>query len=283
MSNNPLTLRVIRPDSRISEGPLRATRHLAREIWQFRSHIRIVFREQFQAAYHGTSLGVLWNYLLPMIPLSVYLLLSRLRFIPSFEGVDSSVYITFGVTLWLLFAGCIQTPIQTIQSRNLETMKTSFPLSAAIISAFGKLAFETLVRAAFVAAVAITTGSYPVVQAVLLLPLLLPAMMLFMGAGLLLGILNIVYTDVSRVVAIVLQYGVFISGVLFPLHSSGLLATINQFNPLAIFIDASRQVAFTGTIHSTSALAIASLVAVVVFLTSCRVFYIMEYRVRGVS
>jgi ABC-type polysaccharide/polyol phosphate export permease len=283
MSESPQTFRIIHPDSRIAEGPLRATKHLGGEIWQFRSHIWIVFKEQFRLAYHGASLGVLWNYVLPIIPLSVYLLLSRLRFVPGFDGVDSAVYITFGVTLWLLFAGCIQTPIQMIQSRNQETMKTSFPLSAAVISGFGKLVFETLVRAAFVALVIVATGTCPAAHMALLPFLLIPAIMLFVGAGLLLGILNIVYTDVSRVVAIILQYGVFVSGVIFPLHGSGLLNTINRFNPLSIFIDASRQIAFSGTIHSAVPLAIACAASVVVFLASCRIFYIMEYRVRGIS
>ena len=125
---------------------LAAIWHLINEIWSHRSHIRIIFKGRFRAAYSGTGLGIFWNYALPVVPLTVYWFLSVLRVFPNFEGVDGATFITFGVTLWFLFAGCIQIPMQVIQSRNKESMKANFPLSASIVSEFAQLLFDTLVR-----------------------------------------------------------------------------------------------------------------------------------------
>ncbi len=276
-------IRVIRPDSRIKEGVTIALRHLVGEIWRFRSHIRIVFRGQFRAAYYGTGLGIFWNYALPLVPLTVYWFLSRLRVFPNFEGVDGATFITFGVTLWFLFTGCIQTPIQVIQSRNNEAMKTAFPLSASIVSGFAKLLFDTLIRLILVTIVIVITQSWPTWQALLLPLVVLPAFLLFIGAGLLLGILNVIYKDVSRVVNIVLQYGIFISGVIFPLYNTGLLTTLNLYNPFAVFIDASRSIVFQGTLDNSNGYLAMSAIALFVFVLAVRLFYIMEYRVRGVN
>jgi len=276
-------IRVIRPDSRVKEGPVTALRHLVSEIWRFRSHIRIVFRGQFRAAYSGSGLGIFWNYALPLVPLTVYWFLSKLRVFPNFEGVDSATFLTFGVTLWFLLAGCVQTPIQVIQSRNKEAMKTAFPLSASIISDFAKLLFDTLVRLALVAIVIITTQSLPTLQGLLLPIILLPAFLLFFGVGLMLGVLNVIYNDISRVVNIVLQYGLFVSGVIFPLHHAGLISTLNQYNPFAVFIDASRSIVFLGLLNDAGGYLIMSVVGLFVFILSVRLFYIMEYRVRGIN
>jgi ABC-type polysaccharide/polyol phosphate export permease len=276
-------VRIIRPDSRVNDGALAALSHLLGEIWHFRSHIRIVFKEQFRAAYSGTGLGLFWNYALPLVPLTVYWFLSKLRVFPDFDGVDSAVYLTFGVTIWFLLAGCVQTPIQVVQSRNKEAMKTTFPLSASIVSGFARLLFDTLVRLVLVIVVVAVTQSWPTWLGLLLPFVLLPGLLLFMGAGLLLGILNVIYNDVSRVVNIALQYGIFVSGVIFPLPAIGLLKEISLYNPFFVFIESSRSIVFLGGVEHVNAYIAMSVAALAVFISAARLFYIMEYRVRGIS
>lgn len=284
MSNHPIPYRVIRSDSRTKEPLAAVLRHLVEEIWTYRSHIRIVFQQQFRAAYTGSKLGVFWNYALPIVPLTVYLLLSRMRVFPHFEGVEGTTFICFGITLWFFFTGCISVPINTIRSRNSEVMKTAFPLGAAIVSSFAKLLFDTLVRGIVLVLVLIGTGDWPNWSSLLLPVILLPATLMFLGAGLLLGLLNVVYNDVGRVVTVLLQYGIFLSGVIFPLPSHGIIATIDSFNPFAVFIAASRNLVFhpSGLVVEPKLLVMIGL-AILLFVKACQVFYIMEYRIRGIS
>ena len=276
-------IHIIRPDSRMRESMLSAIRHLINEIWNYRSHIRIIFKGRFRAAYSGAGLGVFWNYALPLVPLTVYWFLSVLRVFPNFEGVDGATFITFGVTLWFLFAGCIQIPMQVIQSRNKESMKTNFPLSASIVSEFAQLLFDTMIRVVLVLIIIAFTQSWPTVQGLMLPFTLLPALFLFTGTGVMLGILNVIYNDVSRVVNIILQYGIFVSGVIFPLYDVGLLSVFNAINPFAIFIDACRSVVFQGTINNLHNYLVASCLAFIFFAVSIRIFFVMEYRVRGIN
>ncbi len=283
MLNEENRIRIIRPDSRMTEGSIQAIRNLSSEIWTFRSHIKIVFKEQFRAAYSGTGLGLFWNYALPLVPLTVYWFLSRLRVFPNFEGVDSATFLTFGVTLWFLFTGCVQTPIRVVQSRNKEAMKTAFPLSASIVSGFATLLFDTLVRFVLVILVIAITQSWPTWQSLMLPVALFPALLLFIGIGLFLGILNVIYKDVSRIVNIVLQYGLFVSGVIFPLYDTGLLYTMNLFNPFAVFIDACRAIVFQGIIENFNAYLAMTGLALIMFVLACRAFFIMEYRIRGIT
>lgn len=281
MSSQTNHLHTITPSGRSQESLKNSIRHLFEEIWRSRKHIRIVFKENFRASSAGTGFGALWNYVLPLVPLTIYWFLARFRVFPSFEGVDGAVFITYGVTLWFVFAGCIQIPIQVVQSRQKDSMKTAFPLIAAIMAGFANLMFETSVRLGLVAVIILATQSWPHWGSLFLPLAMLPALFFFGGIGLLLSLMNVIYKDVSRVTTIVLQYGIFVSGVLFPLAQGGLLSFLNQFNPFFVFIEASRFLAFQGELMLTPSYIVMSMISVLVFVKALRMFYVMEYRIRG--
>ena len=123
-------------------------------------------------------------------------------------------------------------------------MKSSFPLSATLVCGYANLFFETFVRFAVVTLI-VFIGSENLNPHALLLPILLiPAFMFFVGAGIFLAAANLIYRDVSRIVTIGLQYGIFISGVIFPYTNVEILILINVVNPFAIFIAAARDLVF---------------------------------------
>lgn len=275
---------VIGPNTRVSDSAFTATRHLLGEIKQFRSQIWTVFTQNFRNSYYGTGFGLLWNFILPLVPITVYLFLSVIKVFPNFDGVSRSVYVTFGVTIWFVFAGFVLKPMNIVKNRNEEAMKTSMPLIANVTSSFADLAFDTVIRIVFVLVVAIMTLAFPKWTSPALFLIFIAASFLFLGAGLLLGIMNVIYKDVGRLTEIVLRYGIFLSGVIFPMGSSDRFHFFNQFNPFAIFVEASRQVVFKGYLEDYMILPLAvwSLLGIVVFFIGCRMFYVMEYRIRGI-
>lgn len=276
-------IRIIKSDSRAHDGFWVACRHLWAEVVKFRSQIWTVYKQGFRNSYHGAGLGVVWNFILPIVPVTVYLFLSSIRAIPNFDGVDSATFLTFGVTIWFVFAGFVRLPISVVQSRNQEAMKTSLPLSASIASSFTALSFETFVRFLFVLGVIVFTQSWPTIFSPLLFFFFAAAFFLFFGIGLVLSILNVIYKDVSRIVNIVLQYGLFVSGVIFPLGESDWAIFLSKVNPFAVFVDACRQIVFSGELDSWLPFAIWSAIGVLCFLIGCRLFYVMEYRIRGLA
>jgi len=274
---------ILRADSRDRHGAIPALRHLSNEVWRFRGQIWTVYKQNFRNLYQGSGLGVFWNFILPLVPLTVYLFLSKIRVFPNFEGVDGATYITFGVTVWFVLTGFINLPISIVQSRNQAAMRTSLPLSASIASGFAGLLFETLVRLVFITALIIATRNWPALTAPGVILLIGPAFFLFFGTGLILGVLNVIYKDVARITKILLQYGLFVSGVIFPLGASKWSVLTGIYNPLAVFVHAFRQIVFQGRIDSLIPLAVWSAMGLVIFALGCRLFYVMEYRIRGIN
>ena len=283
IERNAKTVRVYRPDSRFNIGLFEGFFALISETVKFRSHINTIFRNDFRASYRGTALGVIWNFILPILPITVYVMLANLRVFPAREGIPAAVYIGFNVTLWFLFTGLIRQPINKVRTRNNEVMKTAMPLSASIASSFASLTFDTLVRSAFILVVVLATGASIQLGALALPFVVLAGFVFFLAVGLLLAILNAVYPDIDRVVTIVLQYGIFLSGVIFPLSALGPLKFLEICNPFAVFIYAARGLAFeTGLPHPIAFYAWTASGAALL-IVAARFFYVMEYRVRGLS
>jgi len=279
----PQTLTVYRPDSRTSDGILAALRHLFAELWTFRSHVATVYQRDLRQTYRGTPLAVFWQFALPLVPAAVYTGLATSRVLPSAASIPVALYVAIGVTLWFLFVGCIQNPINVVRSRNSEAMKTALPLSVAIAAGFARLLVETGIRLALCVLLMVWHGVMPTTGTLIAVPVLMVALIGFMGCGLLLSILNISFPDIDRVTSVFLPYGIFLSSVMFPLADAGHLSFLQWVNPFAVFIDSVRQLICEGVLPHPQSLGVFSVVAVVLGVIGCRHFYIMEYRIRGVS
>ena len=126
-------------------------------------------------------------------------------------------------------------------------------------------------------------GVMPTTGTLIAVPVLMIALSGFMGCGLLLSILNISFPDIDRVTSVFLPYGIFLSSVMFPLADAGHLSFLQWVNPFAVFIDSVRQLICEGVLPHPQSLGVFSVVAVGLGVIGCRHFYIMEYRIRGVS
>jgi ABC-type polysaccharide/polyol phosphate export permease len=275
--------RVYRPDSRFETGWITALSALHKELMAFRPHIGTLFAKDFRAAYRGAALGVFWNFALPLLPISAYVLLAGLRVFPAREGIPAAIYISVGATMWFLMIGLIRQPITIVKSRTNEVMKTALPLSASIASSFAMLLFETGVRIGLVVVLIVAMRVWPALTAPLIIPVVLIAAIFSLSLGVFLSILNAVSPDIERVVTIFLQYGIFLSGVIFPVSSLGPLDFLEVANPFAVFITAARDAAFGGGFSHPAALAGWSAAALVFAVISARFFYVMEYRIRGLA
>ncbi|WP_430401899.1 ABC transporter permease [Hyphomonas sp.] len=275
--------RVYAPDARYSATAVEAIVALFREIKNFRSHAAGMFISDFRSSYRGTVFGIFWNLVLPLVPLTVYIFLVNLRVFPVMEGLEPAIYIGFNVTVWSLMTGLVTGPIQVVKSRNKDSMKTSLPISVSVVSSFGQLCFDTLIRMVFLVLMVIYFQQWPHLNILGLVASLIVGIIFSMSMGLILSIFNVIIPDVSRVVTIMLQYGIFISGVIFPLSSMGPLVVLEQINPFAFIIKAARDYVFFGTHGDGVILLFWACVSFVMFFIAMRFFYIMERRIRGID
>lgn len=276
------TVRVYRPDNRYGDSAVAALRYLAAEVWRHRAHVALIFKRDFRAAYRGSRLGIFWNFVLPLLPISVYIFLSVLGVFPAVESLPRSVFVCLSMTLWLLFSGLVEQPIAVVQARNADAMRTSLPIGVTVASSFATLAFETLLRILLVAALMLAEWTPLVATAPLALLVIAVGAAFSLSIGLVCAVANIFMPDIRNIVSIVMRYGIFVSGVIFPLSAIGPLAWLEWLNPFAVFLQAVRDLMFVGRLQYPVPVAVLAVATVFATLFSARVFYRMEHKIRGV-
>jgi lipopolysaccharide transport system permease protein len=276
-----MTVKIYVPETRFNAGLVTAMRALASELFQYRSHIAILFSSDFKSSYRGTVLGVFWNLVLPIVPVSVYLLLVTIRVFPSYESLPPAIFIGTNVMLWYLFTGLITRSITVVKQQAAVSMKTSLPLSASIAASFAQLTFDSIVRLSLLFLLVCYFGVWPSVNVPGALVAVFSSLIFCAALGLILSIVNLVYGDTERVTAIALQYGLFLSGVVFPVSAMGPLSALETYNPFCVFINALRDSLFLGGYANVNALMAWGAAGFIAFIVGVRFFYAMEHRVRG--
>jgi len=265
----------------VKAGSITSLKNLWANLNQYQWHISQMFHQDFVSAYRLTRFGAIWNYILPLVPLTVWVLLNTLRFFPSFDGVSSVVYVTIGVTLWFLFAGLVSTPITTIESRIKDSAKSRIPIVGIVVANLARLSFDTLVRIAGTALIFGLFQGAPHWMIIFVPFVAFFAFFFFSGLGLMLAIFNLAFRDINKIVPILLQYGIMLSSVIFPLDSIKVLAQVSLFNPFYVFIDTIRTLIVFGEINHPVPLAGFSVIGIIMFVFACRLIEETEPRLRG--
>ena len=241
----------------------------------------MAFKKDFVASYNQTVFGFLWSLVLPIIPLSVYIILAHFKVLKTTQNMPYVVYIVTGLTIWFLMASTILAVMISIQKERNILSKIPYPMIAVMIANFGKVIYEFIVRSLLIVLVLFAYGLSPSAAAVYLLIMIIPLLLFCLGLGMILAVLNEVYKDIKNFVEISLRYGIFISSTIFPLPERGLIASINVFNPFNTYVVSLRSILILGTIDNMKIFMITAIFSMLLFVIACKLVFILEYRIKA--
>lgn len=216
---------------------------MVRSLWNYRGVIVDKVTQDFLGKYRRSLLGVSWMVIEPLSMIIIYTLIFSTVMGAKMQGNDNpwaySIHLCSGLLCWELFQQVISRSSGVfIEQANL-IKKSNFPRSIlplviAISSSFQYVIFF-LIFAVFLAVI----GQFPT-QAVLALPFgFLSVLILAIGIGLIVGILNVFFRDVSRLVIVTLNFlfwgtPIVYSLELVPEQFSNIILLIN---PLASIVE----------------------------------------------
>jgi homopolymeric O-antigen transport system permease protein len=238
-----------------------------------------LFLRDFVARYKQSVLGYLWAVILPLSATGVFVFLSRAQILNVGEmEVPYPVYALLGLTIWQFFAGGIIACTQSIVLAGSMATKVNFPREIIVVVAYGHVVFDALIRLALVAVMFALFGVVPS-WTVIFFPLAMaPLILLALGLGLVLSLLNALVRDTGNAVGLVTMLLLFITPVLYNTRE-GIFSIISRYNPLAGLIGGARDLVISGHMADPVSYVWASLFSLLVFLLSWRIFYLAESRV----
>ncbi len=272
---------VYRPDIRSETTIISALIALIKEAAHYRWHIGYQFKKSLAANFNQTALGNVWAILLPLLPVSVFILLTSGQILGGDRYTRGPLYVTLGFTVWAYISDMILAPTSALSQKKGLIEKSQLPMVAVILPAYAQIIFDTLVRLVLVIVVVLLMVDTFFLASLWVVPIVLSMTLFALGFGVLLALSGLILPDLNNIVTVVLRYAMFLSCVIFPLPGTPFFLALQNYNPFAIFINNFRSLISIGEFHSQTPLLIVSIISVIVFLFAMRLLYVVEPRLKG--
>lgn len=249
-------------------------------LWRQRALIGVLVRRELVARYRASALGFLWSLLNPLLLLAIYAVVFTTIFQPRFPGADPyPLFLFSGLLPWMLFSGAVLDASVTLVDNGPLLAKVMCPpeifpaVTVVSHTVHHLLALPVLVLATVVAAVA---GWHPFPWTLILLPMALaPWIVLTGGVALMVAAVSVELRDVRDLIGHLLNLLFFASPIIYGLEGLEVpdwLATVLRVNPLASFVTAYRDLAFTGSFPGWQVWAVTVATAVLAWILGSWVF-----------
>ncbi|HDS1234515.1 TPA: ABC transporter permease [Pluralibacter gergoviae] len=220
-------------------------------IWEYRGFIRGNIKREFQAKYRNSLLGASWSVLNPLSMIVVYTVIFSQVMKAKLPGIDSqyaySIYICAGILSWGLFADII-TRSQNVFLDNANLIKKiSFPKICLPITVIGSALVNFAIIFSLFTLFLIISNDFPGVVFLDLIPVLFIMMILAIGLGMIIGVMNVFFRDVGQFFGIILQFWFWLTPIIYPVTI--LPDAIHKFlnlNPMASIIDSCQRILVSG-------------------------------------
>lgn len=211
--------------------------------------LMLAYRD-IRVKYAQTMLGIIWSVLTPIITvLILYVVFVKIAKLDN-GTIPHLVFILSGMVLWNYFASMLNHSANVFLQSQEMVKKIYFPrlllpMSKAVSSLLelGMLAILLVIICGFY-------GIYPSLTWLAAPVFMVLVVILAFSVGTLLSALTIRYRDIHHVIPFVMQIGLFITPVAYPIDQiPERFAFLYYLNPMAVFIEGFRWSLFGGDYH----------------------------------
>lgn len=207
----------------------------ARELaWRF-------FLRDTRADHRQSILGYVWLIFPALANTLTWVFLNDQKIITIDSGpVAYPVFVLTGTILWTAFNASLMSMLGVVSGARSFLAKVNFPHEALVYSALLKSLVDASI-AAMILVPALVIFRVPLHPSMLLFPLaLLGSLALGCALGLVALPVAALYSDVGRVIQLVLRFGFFLTPVIFVLPASGVARQLMLLNPVTPLIVSGR-------------------------------------------
>jgi len=198
-------------------------------------------KRDISAQYRQSYLGMLWLFITPLATAGVWIFLNASGTITLTDtGIPYPVYAFSGTLIWSIIIEAINSPTSATNAARGIISKINFPKEALILSGIYKLCFNSMVKIILLLLFVFAFG-VGFHWSLLLFPFtLLIGITVGTAIGLLITPIGLLYSDVSRLLAMGLSLLMYATPVVYVVPKTGILKTIMEINPFTALISTIR-------------------------------------------
>lgn len=221
--------------------------------WHNRGLIIRLTRREIEARYRGSSLGLLWSVIVPLLMLAVYTFVFSVVFqarwgtTGEMSRAQFAMIVFSGLIVFSFFSECL-TRAPSLMLENVPYIKkVIFPLEimpwiTVAVALFNAAASFTVLMLLYVALLGV-----PPLSALLFPFLMVPLILLSFGATAFISSVGVYLRDIKQFVGVFVTLLMFLSPIFYPVSAvPERLRYLTYFNPLTLLLDQTRQFLFWG-------------------------------------
>lgn len=274
------TVVTYQPDNSLRKGYLSIFSEIRSELKKSKWLAYQLFKRDFFAIYKQSFFGILWALIIPLVSVGTFIVLNRAGvFTIGDIDVPYPIYAVLGMAFWQLFSAGLIASSNSLVSAGSMITKINFSKKALVIASIGQSLISFIIQFVLVG---ILFASYRVAPsiAILWVPLLmLPIILLTLGLGFILSILNAVLRDVGNVLSVMMTFLMFLTPVLYARPTKGFLAGLTEYNPLYYLVSAPRELVLMGKMPELKGFLISCIMSAVILIVCLVAFHLTETRI----
>jgi lipopolysaccharide transport system permease protein len=272
---------VYEPNDRVNSSFFRTWKVMFSNIINFRELILQLFVRDFLGSFKKSIFGMGWLFVSPIVSIVSWVFMNATGILePGDVGVPYPVYILFGTSCWNFFMGTYSASAGTLAAGGSIILQVKYPHEVLLIKQIAQFLAGYVIS--FTANILVFTlfGIIPHWQILIFPILVIPLLLLGSAIGLLMSVLNVVSNDVGHIVNLVLGWSLYLTPIIYSSKiDNPLLQEVIRWNPLTHLIGGVRDLVLFGRLDSPIGFLLSSLMALLAFLLSWRLFHISEQRV----
>jgi lipopolysaccharide transport system permease protein len=244
------------------------------ELWQARNLLRNLIGRDLNSRYKGSSLGIVWSLLNPLLLMAVYtIVFSTVARFETPDGVSYPIFFLAGFLPWTFFGMAVQLGANTLLQNAGLIQKIYFPREVLPLSMSVAALANMLFGLALFIPIDIIIQEPPVLGLLVLVPL--TAFLFVFGASLamLFSVLTVYFRDTEFLLGNALTAWFFLSPIVYDIDSTpSEYRWLFEINPVAPFIEGFRDVLIQAEVPSALRVGSCALIAVVSLVVCGTVF-----------
>lgn len=247
-------------------------------VWQhYYELVRELSLREIKARYKQSILGYAWVILNPFFQMLVMaFVFSQIVRFPT-VGTPYTIFLYVGLLPWTLFANSVNSATNSLIQSAPLLKKIYFPREIFVVSTMLAKIVDFLLASTVFVLFMLYYRQPVTLQILWMIPIFCIQSLFTYGLSLILAAINLFYRDIQYILSLALTIWMYLTPVIYPTEVfPAQYRLIFQLNPLAVIINAYRQVILNGSAPNLASLGIAVLVSTLLTVIGWRIFKKLE-------
>lgn len=253
-----------------------------KELIKYKELLKTSIKKEIRGKYKGSTLGVLWSFINPLLMIAVYGIVFSVLF-DADRGLEYPyyLYLSTGILPWIFFTTCISQGSTVFVANANLIKKVYFPREilpiSVVLSGVVNFVISSLV---IIVLLFVTKAGFSI--NILYFPLIILVQVIFtLGIVLIISSVNVYVRDVEYIVSFLLLLLMYLTPILWVLkdvvaNQGEKFETLAYLNPLTGIIESYHNIFFFKTSPNFTVLGLVTLYSVIQLFVGVKVFRKLE-------